>query len=235
MTGAQDAKQLRRRRGVVERVYERNQQFRVVEQREQVGQPLVRVSALAGRPVILAASPLAAPRRAGDDEVAQRSRVSGSSGPATGSSSRSRSRAVRLRRPWPSECSWSALGHSLSLLHGLPGALRAAPWLAAHRRPGYLDNHEIGVPPCLGDSPQAHPVISVVHPARTSCCLTSQPRIMPRARSRASHWRTGGPLAGSDSLRFAPAVSGCHAAGVQVKVGGGDAQGTVSGARCAQR
>ena len=234
MTGAQDAKQLRRRRGVIERVYERNQQFRVVEQREQVGQPLVRVSALAGRPSFW--RPVLSPRPdGGDDDVAQRQPRFWLIRPGY---------AVKLAQQVSRGPSQEALAVRVQLVSPRPQLVPAprparrssgCSWLAAHRRPGYLDNHEIGVPPCLGDSPQAHPVISVVHPARTSCCLTSQPRIMPRARSRASHWRTGGPLAGSDSLRFAPAVSGCHAAGVQVKVGGGDAQGTVSGARCAQR
>jgi hypothetical protein len=49
----------------------------------------------------------------------------------------------------------------------------------------------------------------------------------PHASSRTRG--TAGPLARSDSLRFAPPVSGCHGMSVQFELaGGGGAQGTVS-------
>jgi len=70
-------------------------------------------------------------------------RVSGSSGPVTRSSSRSRSRAACRRRPWRFERSWVSHGPPSVPLYGLPGAAGHVTWRTAQRLSGDLDDREL--------------------------------------------------------------------------------------------
>jgi hypothetical protein len=112
-----------------------------VEQREQVGQPLVRVSALAGRPSFR--RPVLSPRLDSGGNLAQRQprfplvraghAVKLTQQVSRGPSQEALALRAELVSHWPAHV----------LLYGLPGAPGHGTWRTAKRRPGDLDDREL--------------------------------------------------------------------------------------------